>query len=148
MTSVTSIVRLAGEQGVDLADGQAVAMAIDKEQRYLASLDAVRPVAAVVAIAERFRGVLPLGVASGGERYVLERTLRTIRVLDWMDAVVAAEDTERHKPHPDPFLEAARRLGVEPAACTVFEDADLGIEAAQRAGMHVVDVRPWLTDAR
>jgi HAD superfamily hydrolase (TIGR01509 family) len=43
------------------------------------------------------------------------------------------------------FLEAARRLGVEPDGCVVFEDTDIGLEAAKRAGMTGVDVRPWLT---
>jgi len=57
-------------------------------------------------------------------------------------AIVAAEDTARHKPEPDVFLEAARRLGAEPAACTVYEDTDIGLEAARRAGMTPVDVRP------
>jgi beta-phosphoglucomutase len=44
----------------------------------------------------------------------------------------------RGKPHPDIFLEAARQLGVPPAACVVFEDAPLGLEAAHRAGMRAV----------
>jgi HAD superfamily hydrolase (TIGR01509 family) len=57
--------------------------------------------------------------------------------------LVAAEDTTRHKPEPDVFLEAARRLDIAPAACAVFEDTDLGMEAARRAGMLGVDVRPW-----
>jgi HAD superfamily hydrolase (TIGR01509 family) len=84
-----------------------------------------------------------MAVASGGERWVVTRTLTTLGVLDWMDAVVCAEDTERHKPDPDVFLEAARRIGVEPSACAVFEDADLGLEAARRAGMLPLDIRPW-----
>jgi len=58
--------------------------------------------------------------------------------------VVTAEDTARHKPEPDVFLEAARRLGVQPEACTVYEDTDLGLEAARRAGMAFVDIRPLL----
>jgi HAD superfamily hydrolase (TIGR01509 family) len=58
--------------------------------------------------------------------------------------MVTAEDTARHKPEPDVFLEAARRLGVvPPAACAVFEDTELGLEAARRAGMLGLDVRPW-----
>lgn len=143
MTSVASIELLAAEQGVPLAPGQAVDMAVDKEHRYLALLDEVRPIPEVLAVATAYRGVLPLGVGSGGERWVLERTLRTIGVWDWMDAVVGADDTERHKPNPDVFLEAARRLGVPPDACVVFEDAELGLEAGRRAGMDVVDIRPW-----
>ena len=50
----------------------------------------------------------------------------------------------RHKPEPDVFLEAARRLRVEPATCVVFEDTDIGLEAARRAGMAGVDVRGWV----
>ncbi len=56
--------------------------------------------------------------------------------------MVGAEDTTRHKPEPDVFLEAARRIGIAPADCTVYEDTDIGLEAARRAGMRGVDVRP------
>ncbi len=55
-----------------------------------------------------------------------------------MDAVVSPADGVRGKPHPDIFLEAARRLRVPPADCIVFEDAPLGVEAARRAGMPAV----------
>jgi HAD superfamily hydrolase (TIGR01509 family) len=55
--------------------------------------------------------------------------------------IVTAEDTVHGKPHPDPFLEAARRLAVDPVRCLVFEDGDPGIEAGLAAGMDVVDVR-------
>jgi HAD superfamily hydrolase (TIGR01509 family) len=68
-------------------------------------------------------------------------TLRQIGILDWFSVIVTAEDTVKHKPEPDVFLEAARRLNVKPGDCTVYEDTDLGIEAARRAGMAWVDVR-------
>jgi HAD superfamily hydrolase (TIGR01509 family) len=55
-----------------------------------------------------------------------------------VDTIVSPADGMRGKPHPDIFLEAARRLGVAPAGCLVFEDAPLGIEAARRAGMRAV----------
>jgi beta-phosphoglucomutase len=55
-----------------------------------------------------------------------------------MDTVVSPADGVRGKPHPDIFLEAARRLNVPPAECIVFEDAPLGIEAARNAGMLAV----------
>jgi HAD superfamily hydrolase (TIGR01509 family) len=57
---------------------------------------------------------------------------------DRVDAVTSPADGLRGKPHPDIFVEAARRLGVDPAACLVFEDAPLGIEAARRGGMAAV----------
>ena len=83
-----------------------------------------------------------------GYRYVVEKQLRQIGCLDWFDTLVTAEDTELHKPEPDVFLEAARRLDVPPAECCVYEDSDLGIEAARRAGMTWVDVRQVHTPKR
>jgi beta-phosphoglucomutase-like phosphatase (HAD superfamily) len=115
-----------------------------KEDAFLVQIAEVIPIAKVLEVARAGRGVVPMAVASGGQRRVVERTLAQIGVLDWFGAVVTAEDTARHKPDPDLFLEAARRLGVDPATCTVYEDADLGIEAARRAGMKYVDVRVML----
>jgi beta-phosphoglucomutase len=59
-------------------------------------------------------------------------------VDQWVETVVSPADGLRGKPHPDIFLEAARRLGVAAADCLVFEDAPLGIEAARRGGMRAV----------
>jgi HAD superfamily hydrolase (TIGR01509 family) len=55
-----------------------------------------------------------------------------------VDAVTSPADGLRGKPHPDIFEEAARRLGIAPERCLVFEDAPLGLEAARRAGMAAV----------
>jgi beta-phosphoglucomutase-like phosphatase (HAD superfamily) len=132
---------LADETGVPVADVDA--MVHEKESAFLDFLHEVRPVARVMTLAERFRGELPMAVASGGYRDVVRQTLEIIGVLSWFPVVVTAEDTPRHKPEPDVFLEAAKRLGQEPATCVVFEDTDLGLEAARRAGMLGVDVRPW-----
>lgn len=143
MPSVRIIERLAHEQEVVLTTGQAEAMALDKERRFVELIDQVLAIPEVVAVAEHCRGALPMAVASGGDRWVVERTLRTIGVWEWMATIVGAEDTERHKPEPDVFLEAARRLGVDPSACTVFEDSELGLEAGRRAGMEAVDIRLW-----
>jgi HAD superfamily hydrolase (TIGR01509 family) len=56
----------------------------------------------------------------------------------WVETIVSPADGLRGKPHPDIFLEAARRLGIPPADCVVFEDAPLGVEGARRAGMKAV----------
>ncbi len=134
---------LAAEAGVTVSDVDA--MVLEKEQTFLTHLDAVVAVAPVLAIAAAHRGKLPIAVASGGYRDTVTRTLDRLNVRDWFDAIVTAEDTPRHKPEPDVFLEAAKRLGVEAAKCVVFEDTDIGLEAARRAGMAGVDVRPWVS---
>jgi beta-phosphoglucomutase len=56
----------------------------------------------------------------------------------WVETVVSPADGLRGKPHPDIFLEAARRLGIAPCHCVVYEDAPLGVEGARRAGMQAV----------
>jgi HAD superfamily hydrolase (TIGR01509 family) len=57
---------------------------------------------------------------------------------------VCAEDYTKSKPDPEPFLTAAKRLGVAPADCLVFEDTEMGIQAATAAGMASVKIlQPW-----
>ena len=133
---------IADEQGIVVDDVEG--MTVAKETHFLKLLDTVESLAPVVEIASEYRGKLPIAVASGGYRETITKTLQKIGIDDWFDAKVCAEDTEKHKPEPDVFLEAAKRLGVEPSKCVVFEDTDIGLEAAKRAGMLGVDVRPWL----
>jgi HAD superfamily hydrolase (TIGR01509 family) len=132
---------LAAEVGAVVAD--IAAMVEEKERLFLQHLDSLAPIVPVVAIAAAYRGKLPMAVASGGYRDVVRSTLERLRLREWFATMVTAEDTARHKPEPDVFLEAARRLGVVAGECAVFEDTDIGLEAARRAGMLGVDVRPW-----
>ena len=99
----------------------------------------VKPIDQVVAYA-RSRALLgyPVSVASGGDAPTVARTLRTIGAADLFPIVVTVEDVAHGKPAPDLFLLAAKRMGVDPAECLVFEDSLLGITAAQRAGMGAV----------
>jgi HAD superfamily hydrolase (TIGR01509 family) len=120
-------------------------VASHKEKTFVASLATpgiIQPITSVVEIARAHRAEGPLAIASGGQRHLVERTLGMIGIADWFSVVLSSEDTTRHKPEPDVFLEAARRLGADPAACTVYEDTDIGLEAARRANMRAVDVRP------
>jgi HAD superfamily hydrolase (TIGR01509 family) len=95
----------------------------------------VEPVHDVVALVHAYHGKVPLAVASGGHRDLVERTLVVLGISDLFDAVIAAEDYARGKPHPDPFLKAAERLRAEPQHCLVFEDTETGVQAARAAGM-------------
>lgn len=129
---------LAGEAGIEL---DAAKVGDEKEHAFLDLLPEVKPVERVVDLVHQNLGTRPLAVASGGYRWVIDRQLETIGLTGKFDAIVTAEDTKRHKPEPDVFLEAARQLGVPAEDCFVFEDGDLGLEAAKRAGMAAIDVR-------
>ena len=111
-----------------------------KERHYLDNVHQVLPVVPVLDIAKGLHGVKPLAIASGGHREMVEATLNAIGIIGMFDAIVCAEDYERGKPFPDPFLLAARRIGVPPEDCLVFEDSPTGVEAAKAAGMHYVFV--------
>lgn len=132
------LARLAGEQGLSL---DPLAVAKEKEEAYLDLIGHIQPVPEVVAIANEFRGRLPMAVATGGTRDVVGLGLERLGIRPWFAALVSSEDVLHHKPAPDTFLVAANRLGVEPRLCRAYEDTDLGMEAIRAAGMEAVDVR-------
>jgi len=130
---------LGEEQGIVLDPIQA---SNDKENAYLPLLPQVVPVTDVLAIAQEHHGKLPMAVASGGTQKIIRQVLEHLGIAHMFEAVVTSEDVKNQKPAPDIFLEAARRLGVEPQHCRAYEDAELGLQAIRAAGMHAVDVRP------
>ncbi|TPV96550.1 MAG: HAD-IA family hydrolase [Myxococcales bacterium FL481] len=134
---------LAREQGVSI-DVDAIARA--RDEAFFRSSAPVTAVAPVVEIARAHRGVLPMGIATGGVRRQAETGLRAIGVLSWFSAMASADDDVRPKPAPDVFELAAARLGVDPRRCRAYEDTDVGLAAAQAAGMDVVDIRRLLDD--
>jgi beta-phosphoglucomutase family hydrolase len=111
-----------------------------KEEYFLEMIHEVKPIEAVLQIARRWHRIKPMAVASGGFRRQIEQTLDVLGIRSLFNAVVCVEDYARGKPFPDPFLEAARRLHVQPTECLVFEDSPLGVRAAQAAGMQCVFV--------
>jgi HAD superfamily hydrolase (TIGR01509 family) len=80
-------------------------------------------------------------VASGGTEKIIGMVLEKIGVRHLFDAIVTSEMVKNQKPAPDIFLEAARRIGVDPKFCRGYEDTDLGMTAIRAAGMDAVDVR-------
>jgi HAD superfamily hydrolase (TIGR01549 family) len=109
---------------------------------YRDAIDSLSEIEIIADVARRHFGKVPMAVASGGTREIVEATLLTTKLLHLFNAVVTIEDVQgRGKPAPDIFLEAARRLHVAPGECTVFEDSDEGLDAARAAGMSATDVR-------
>ncbi len=115
-----------------------------KQTRFRALLPGAREIAIVADLARAQYGRLPMGVVSGGYRCNVTASLEAIGLARHFSVVLTADDPFPGKPAPDAFLAAARQLGVPPAACQVFEDADLGLAAARAAGMLATDIRPWL----
>ena len=136
------IVELLNERFGYTLDPQETADA--KEARYEELLPEARPVERVCALVHEYEDRYPLAVASGGIRRLVVKTVEALGLLLSFQAVCTAEDVEHGKPEPDLFLYAASKLGVAARDCVVFEDSDLGLEAAHRAGMQAVDIRPWL----
>ena len=95
---------------------------------------------AVATIRELGRAGVPMAVASSSSRGHVQRVLERAEVVEHIAAIVGADDVERHKPHPDPYLDAAAALGVAPARCSAVEDTPVGVTAAVEAGMFTVAV--------
>ncbi len=139
------VAQLSNEQNIDV---DVMKVTHEKEAAFLDLIDQIEAIQAVVDVAHQFHGKLPMGVGSGGQREVVKQILATLSIDSFFDCIVGSEDTKLHKPEPDVFLEVASRLKVEPSRCLVYEDADLGVEAARRAGMQCFDVREIHTPRR
>lgn len=120
-----------------------------KEGLFLERSTELKPVEAVLAHVLEAHGRIPLAIVSGSPRESILHSLGLLGLTDRFAVIVGAEDYAQGKPNPEPFLTAAARLGVEPGDCLVFEDADLGIQAAEAAGMKWVKVpQPALGDIK
>ncbi|MBK9322111.1 MAG: HAD family phosphatase [Bdellovibrionaceae bacterium] len=120
-------------------DPQSVAR--DKEQRFLQNIDFVRPIESVLKIAQTYYQIKKMAIVSGGTKNLVDQILNVLKIASLFSVKVCAEDVPLGKPHPDPFLFAAKVLKVSPTTCLVFEDGESGIKGAKAAGMGVVRVR-------
>lgn len=116
-----------------------------KQARFREMLHEVRELTPVADIVRMYAGKLPMAVVSGGCRQNVTASLEVVGLLKYFDVIITGDDPFPGKPAPDIMLEAARCLNVEPGLCQVFEDGELGLDAAVAAGMLATDVRPALT---
>jgi HAD superfamily hydrolase (TIGR01509 family) len=116
------------------------ALAEHKEELYFKMLPQLKAIPEVMEIIEAEHGRIPFAVVSGGRRISVTKALSALHLMDRFETIVSSEDYVNSKPAPDAFLVAAARLGVAPEDCLVFEDTDLGIQAATAARMASVRV--------
>ncbi|WP_433533559.1 HAD family hydrolase [Micromonospora sp. CA-263727] len=131
------VAELNEQHGLDMPVEAVVA---DREARFQRLLPQATGIPGVLHHIDDAHGRIPFAVVSGSTRDAVTASLDALGILDRFDVLVCAGDYTRAKPDPEPFLRAAELLGVPPGACLVFEDADLGIEAATAAGMAAVRV--------
>lgn len=106
-----------------------------KEAEYEKIMHKMKPVEPVVELAKEYYGKLPMAVGTGGYKRLAWKTMKILGLDKYFEILVSSEDITHPKPHPETFLKCAELLGVEPEFCQVFEDGDLGIQAANAAGM-------------
>lgn len=141
MPIVQIVETLAKEHGIPMP---AIEVAGRKEALYYEYLPKLKAVPEVLEHIEAQHGRIPFAVVSGSTRESVELSLKATGLLDRFPTLVCAGDYAKSKPHPEPFLMAAERLGVAPEKCLVFEDTQMGIDAAKAAGMAWVRVPlPW-----
>jgi beta-phosphoglucomutase family hydrolase len=113
-----------------------------KESLYYELLPQLKVVPEVMEHIEDGHGRIPFAVVSGSTRESVTASLASLHLLDRFNTLVCAGDYKESKPDPEGFLLAAARLGVAPETCLVFEDTEMGIQAAKAAGMASVKVPP------
>jgi HAD superfamily hydrolase (TIGR01509 family) len=133
-----------------LNESQGLAMPVEavaqrRENLYRALLPELMAVPQVLHHIELAYQRIPIAVVSGGTRDSVSASLAALGLLDKFPVMVCAGDYTKAKPDPEAFLLAAERLNVPARSCLVFEDTDMGVQAAAAAGMACVRVPPpWL----
>jgi HAD superfamily hydrolase (TIGR01509 family) len=139
MPIVEIIERLSTEHGIKMPVRHVAAR---KEELYYEHLPELKAVPEVLEHIEQQHGRIPFAVVSESERASVQASLRAIGLLQKFQTLVCAGDYVRSKPDPEAFLMAAQRLGLSPESCLVFEDTQMGVDAAKAAGMAWVRVPP------
>ncbi|MBI2455906.1 MAG: HAD family phosphatase [candidate division NC10 bacterium] len=121
-------------------EAEGMRVAARRNALYEERLDEVPVFEDSLRLIRRLPDGIRLGVATGSRQKEVEHILGHLGLSRHFEVIVTAEDYARAKPAPDPFLAAARRLGVPPASCLVLEDSAAGVAAAHAAGMPVVAV--------
>ena len=133
---------LIAEKGLNLDSEE---LGREKEEKYLELLKEVKPLQAVYNVALEYKDKLPIALGTGATREIAYRTLEAAGLSNQFAIIVTADDVTNGKPAPDTFLLCAKKMGIAPHYCQVFEDGDAGITAALAGGMMVTDIRKYVS---
>ncbi|MBI9059948.1 MAG: beta-phosphoglucomutase family hydrolase [Labilibaculum sp.] len=114
-----------------------------KEEFFTKDMHKIKKISAVTDLVYKYHGKIPMAVGTGGKRTIASETLQILGLDKYIPILVSADDVENHKPEPETFLKCAELMGISPKNCQVFEDANLGFQAAKAAGMMLTDVTPF-----
>ena len=136
--------RIKREQKLEIEAEELAAM---KQTEFWQNIDRIKPHQAVIDLMKTAHGKIPMAVGTGASRNSALLQMKELEIDQLFDFIVTADDVENHKPNPDTFLKCSDLMNVPPEFCQVFEDGELGMQAAQAAGMILTDVRPFVTDS-
>jgi beta-phosphoglucomutase family hydrolase len=114
-----------------------------KETHFKTLVDSTEEISVVTDVIRKYHTVMPMSIGTGSTKNGAKKTLEVIGFENYFDIVITSNDILKHKPHPETFLKCAELMGVNPQDCVVFEDGILGMNAAEEAGMMVIDVNDY-----
>lgn len=132
MPAITTIEKLNEIYGTNMDPKE---VGTTKEAEYEKIMHEMKPIQPLIDLLHKYHGKIPISIGTGGYHHLAWKTVEIVGLKDYVDILVAAEDVKHHKPHPETFLRCAELMGVEPEFCQVFEDGELGMEAARAGGM-------------
>ena len=114
-----------------------------KEAHFKTLVDLTEEISVVTDVIRKYHTIMPMSIGTGSTKNGAKKTLEVIGLENYFEIVITADDILKHKPHPETFLKCAELMGINPEDCVVFEDGILGMNAAEEAGMMVIDVNDY-----
>ena len=115
-----------------------------KYSHFIKNIHLIKPISPVADLVCKNYNKFPMAVVSGGRKKSVVKTLQAIKLLDYFEIILTADDPIAPKPAPDIFLHAVEKINVSPTYCQVFEDGDVGLQGAKKAGMKTTDIRLYI----
>ncbi|RXP64463.1 HAD family hydrolase [Lutibacter sp. HS1-25] len=140
MPKAATIIKLNEMFGTNMNTDEVGKAKADFYKKLVAETQEIKVVTDVV---RKYHNILPMSIGTGSTQIGARRTLSILGLEHYFNPIITADDVLNFKPSPDTFLKCAQLMGVEPKDCVVFEDGILGIQAAETAGMMVIDVNNY-----